>query len=86
MSCSLFYSVDLRREQPGFFDNEKQSFKHWGEKKTKKKKGKCYGILVLWYIEAIIFQKKVKMIGVSQTRRLWIRLRKNYFYGCPEFP
>ena len=29
MSCSLFYSVDLRREQPGFFfDNEKQSFKH----------------------------------------------------------
>lgn len=65
MSCSLFYSVDLRREQPGFFDNEKQSFKHWEKNKKKKKNVMLYQCRSIE--KQLFFKKKNKMIGVSQT-------------------
>ena len=55
MSCSLFYSVDLRREQPGLFLIMKSRVLNI---KKNKKKAICYGILVLWYIDAIIFKKE----------------------------
>ena len=52
--------------------------------KKNKKKAICYGILVLWYIDAIIF-KKEKVIRVFQMKNIWVHLRKNHFYGCPAF-
>lgn len=79
----MFFVLQCGSENsPAFFDNEKQSFKHG---KKNKKKALCYGILVLWYIDAIIFKKKNKVIRVFQTKNIWIHLRKNHFYGCPAF-
>lgn len=80
MSCSLFYSVDLRTARLFLIMKSRVL-----NMEKNKKKALCYGILVLWYIDAIIFKKKNKVIRVFQTKNIWIHLRKNHFYGCPAF-